>query len=86
MTAFNQAMRNFGVTMAEGGARLSAAMRQLFPTAGDCDAAWELHQLDLDDIRHLGRAQLAEARAWLDRHVDDIYADLQLNRTAPREN
>lgn len=74
-TAFNEAMRRVGVTAAEAGAGV-AAFIQAVQLGGDDDLDRELHQIDLDDIRAHARDQLAEARAWLDHHVDDLYADL----------
>lgn len=79
-SAFDEAMRRVGVTMAEGGANLTAAMNRLFDQRRA--DAWHDVQIEVsrNSMRRLGRNHLAAARAHLHQHVDDIYADLGLTR------
>jgi hypothetical protein len=76
-TAFNEAMRRVGVAAAEGATNLVAAMNRLF---GPNPQAVIRRMHDRAEIRAIARTELAEARTWLDHHVDTIYADLQLDR------
>lgn len=83
LSAFRAAFEKFEAALLRGAERFAALMAdKKFRTAAlRAVVEQQRQQRDLAEIRAIARVELLIARAYLDRSVDAVYADLGLERT-----